>query len=64
MNSSNSARKSSASLILDKSEAYSVSVQADGKIVTAGTADGPNGSYATVVRYNSDGTLDGDFNPL
>ena len=48
--------------ILDSSTAHSVFVQADGKIVTTGTADGPNGSYATAVRYNADGSLDATFN--
>ncbi|MEH1825775.1 MAG: DUF4347 domain-containing protein, partial [Nostoc sp.] len=38
--------------------AYSVSVQANGKIIVAGSS---SGNFA-LVRYNSDGTLDSDFN--
>jgi uncharacterized delta-60 repeat protein len=39
-------------------EGYAVAVQADGKIVVAGTS---NGSFA-LARYNSDGALDSSFN--
>ena len=49
--------------ILGSSEARSVSIQPDGKIVTIGAASDPSGSYATVVRYNGDGSLDTTFNP-
>ncbi|MEA5604707.1 DUF4347 domain-containing protein, partial [Nostoc sp. UHCC 0252] len=38
--------------------AYSVSVQADGKIIVAGSSR----SNFALVRYNSNGTLDTDFN--
>ncbi|MEH2053294.1 putative Ig domain-containing protein [Nostoc sp.] len=38
--------------------AYSVSVQANGKIIVAGSS---SGNFA-LVRYNSNGTLDSDFN--
>jgi uncharacterized delta-60 repeat protein len=45
---------------------YSVTVQADGKIVVAGSSsnvgNGTNIDFA-VVRYNSDGSLDTTFNP-
>ena len=37
--------------------AYDVAIQPDGKIVAAGTA----GIYSAIVRYNSDGSLDGTF---
>ncbi len=40
--------------------ASSLAVQADGKILVAGTSYGPPGRFA-VVRYNSDGTLDATF---
>jgi uncharacterized delta-60 repeat protein len=41
--------------------AYSVAIQADGKIVAAGLSH--NGSYPkfAVVRYNTDGSLDTTF---
>lgn len=35
-------------------------VQADGKLVVAGHADGPGADFA-LVRYNADGTLDAAF---
>jgi uncharacterized delta-60 repeat protein len=40
-----------------------VAVQADGKIVVAGAASSPSGatSDAVVVRFNTDGSLDGSF---
>ena len=43
------------------SEGYSVTLQADGKILVAG--NGINGSYYefTIVRYNADGSLDASF---
>ena len=37
---------------------YSVTVQADGKIVVAGYGDGSGGTDFAVVRYNADGSLD------
>ena len=39
---------------------YSVTLQADGKILVAG---GSNGSFA-LVRYNSNGSVDNTFNPI
>ena len=43
--------------------AFAVAIQADGKIVAAGYADGISGSGRdfAVVRYNSNGTLDASF---
>jgi uncharacterized delta-60 repeat protein len=41
--------------------AYAVAVQADGKILAAGSADASGGSDFAVVRYNRDGTLDRTF---
>jgi uncharacterized delta-60 repeat protein len=42
---------------------YAVAVQADGKIVVAGSASSPNNSTdaIAVARYNGDGSLDGSF---
>ncbi|GJE19528.1 cadherin-like domain-containing protein [Methylobacterium marchantiae] len=42
--------------------AYSITVQADGKIVAAGTAGDSRGNVFAVVRYNADGSLDTGFN--
>ena len=43
-------------------EANAVAIQADGKIVVAGSADvSPKGKSFAVVRYNADGSLDGTF---
>jgi uncharacterized delta-60 repeat protein len=43
--------------------AYSVTLQADGKIVVAGTSvNGSSGGAFSVVRLNADGSLDTDFN--
>lgn len=43
--------------------ASSVAIQNDGKIVVAGSSLGIDSAYQTaVVRYNSDGSLDSDFN--
>ncbi|NQZ37720.1 MAG: T9SS type A sorting domain-containing protein [Crocinitomicaceae bacterium] len=40
----------------------SVVIQSDGKIILAGTSkDGSNQNHFTLVRYNSDGTLDTNF---
>ena len=41
--------------------AYNVAVQADGKIVISGDSDNGSDDDFAVVRYNSDGTLDGSF---
>ncbi|KQP53645.1 cadherin-like domain-containing protein, partial [Methylobacterium sp. Leaf108] len=41
---------------------YSVTVQADGKIVVAGYGFGSGGNDFAVVRYNADGSLDTGFN--
>lgn len=42
--------------------ANAVAIQADGKIVVAGSADvAPKGKSFAVVRYNADGSLDGTF---
>ena len=41
--------------------AYAVTVQSDGKIVAAGTSSLTTDPNFAVVRYNSDGTLDGGF---
>ena len=42
--------------------ANAVAIQADGKIVVAGSADvSPKGKSFAVVRYNADGSLDGTF---
>jgi uncharacterized delta-60 repeat protein len=44
------------------SEAYTIAVQADGKILAAGTADDASGNFLfAVVRYNTNGTLDTSF---
>jgi uncharacterized delta-60 repeat protein len=42
---------------------YSVAIQADGKIVVAGSASSPNNStdMIAVARYNGDGSLDSSF---
>jgi uncharacterized delta-60 repeat protein len=43
---------------------YSVTVQADGKILLGGSATDTNGSYNfALARYNSDGSLDTTFSP-
>ena len=43
---------------------YSVMVQADGKIVVAGTSNNGSNNDFAVVRYNSDGTLDNGFDSI
>ena len=43
---------------------YSVMVQADGKIVVAGTSNNGSNDDFAVVRYNSDGTLDTGFDSI
>ena len=40
----------------------SIAIQSDGKIVVAGYSSKPSGLVFTVVRYNSDGSLDTSFN--
>ena len=40
--------------------AHSVAIQSDGKIVAAGTVHGSNDDFA-LVRYNTDGSLDTNF---
>jgi uncharacterized delta-60 repeat protein len=43
-------------------QAFAVALQADGKIVVAGSNDvSPKGKSFAVVRYNADGSLDGTF---
>jgi uncharacterized delta-60 repeat protein len=42
-------------------EALAVAVQADGRIVVAGSSSDASGSDMAVARYNSDGTLDTSF---
>jgi uncharacterized delta-60 repeat protein len=41
--------------------AYSIAVQANGKIVVAGSSDNATNSDFALVRYNADGTLDNTF---
>lgn len=41
--------------------AYSVAIQPDGKIIAAGTSVGLSTSGFALVRYNTDGSLDGSF---
>jgi uncharacterized delta-60 repeat protein len=41
--------------------AFGLAVQADGKLVAAGTANSAEGSMFGLVRYNPDGTLDPTF---
>lgn len=41
--------------------AYSVALQADGKIILAGSSDDGVNRNAALVRYNSDGTIDSTF---
>jgi uncharacterized delta-60 repeat protein len=40
-----------------------LALQADGKYVVAGSVSIPGGSRSTVLRYNTDGTLDSTFGP-
>jgi uncharacterized delta-60 repeat protein len=47
--------------VMDLDQAYSIAIQADGKIVAAGrTYNGSNVDFA-LVRYNADGSLDTSF---
>lgn len=41
--------------------AYDIALQADGKIILAGSSDDGNDRNAALARYNSDGSLDSDF---
>jgi len=41
--------------------AYGMALQADGRIVLAGQADGGSGVVVTLARYNTDGSLDATF---
>jgi uncharacterized delta-60 repeat protein len=41
--------------------AFSVALQSDGKIIAGGSSDNGINKDAVLVRYNSDGTLDGTF---
>lgn len=41
--------------------AYSMALQADGKIILAGSSDNGTDRNAALVRYNSDGTIDATF---
>jgi len=45
----------------DSSDASSVALQADGKIVIGGSSGDFSQSFAVVVRYNTDGSLDTTF---
>ncbi len=49
--------------LLDNSSVLAVAVQTDGKIIAGGSARNPNpiGRAFTVVRYNTDGTIDSSF---
>jgi len=47
--------------ILGNDEVEGVSIQGDGKIVIGGTSDEDGDPNFTVVRYNTNGTLDGGF---
>ena len=44
----------------ERHDAEAVAIQADGKIVVAGTSDSDDGNFA-LARYNDDGTLDPSF---
>lgn len=46
---------------LNEDEAFAVAIQADGKIIAAGSANGPNTLDFAVARYNPDGSLDSTF---
>src|SRR5262249_5307737 len=43
------------------SQTHAVALQADGKILAAGSADGNNGSLFALARYTTGGTLDSTF---
>lgn len=40
---------------------YGIALQADGRIILAGQADGGSGAAAALARYNTDGSLDTSF---
>jgi uncharacterized delta-60 repeat protein len=44
-------------------DCFAVAIQADGKILAAGFSYAAGGvqAYSTLIRYNSNGTLDGSF---
>ena len=42
-------------------QAFAVAIQADGKIIAAGSANGPSSFDFAVARYNADGSLDPTF---
>jgi uncharacterized delta-60 repeat protein/LPXTG-motif cell wall-anchored protein len=46
---------------IESSEAYSVMLQADGKILVSGVSYNNSTSYFAVVRYNTNGSLDNTF---
>ncbi|MET0752995.1 MAG: hypothetical protein ABWZ66_06465 [Pyrinomonadaceae bacterium] len=46
---------------IDNSNATAVTVQADGKIIAAGTSYNDSQGNFTLVRYNADGSLDASF---
>jgi uncharacterized delta-60 repeat protein/LPXTG-motif cell wall-anchored protein len=46
---------------IESSEAYSVMLQADGKILVSGVSYNNSTSYFAVARYNTNGTLDNTF---
>lgn len=45
----------------DYDAAFSIAIQADGKLVVAGESGGGGTKHFAVARYNPDGTLDADF---
>jgi uncharacterized delta-60 repeat protein/LPXTG-motif cell wall-anchored protein len=47
--------------VIESSEAYSVMLQADGKILVSGVSYNNSTSYFAVARYNTNGTLDNTF---
>jgi uncharacterized delta-60 repeat protein len=46
---------------LTEDEAFAVAIQGDGKIVAAGSTNGPSAHDFAVARYNADGSLDPTF---
>jgi uncharacterized delta-60 repeat protein len=46
---------------LGEDEAFAVAIQADGKIIAVGSANGPSALDFAVARYNADGSLDATF---
>ena len=45
-----------------RDEAFSIALQADGKILVAGAANSGSSDEAAIVRYNANGSLDTTFN--